>query len=165
MTLADVSALAGPAVQVMMTVALVLVGIICLRLDARLQAMRAGRDGVAATAAELAAAVSRAEAAVKALKAATGAASTDLERQVEEARSAGEALKFLTTAARALEPTARSGVAPRMTEPAMAAPRSSVSDHASDRGLDRDGWLYEEDRPRPDPELVGRQRGRWSGLR
>lgn len=156
MTLADVSALAGPAVQIMMTVALVLVGIICLRLDARLQAMRAGRDGVAATAAELAAAVSRAEAAVKALKAATEAASTDLERQVEEARSAGEALKFLTTAARALEPAARSGVAPRPADPVQAA-RPSIPD--------REGWLYEEDRPRPDPELVARQRGRWSGLR
>ncbi len=156
MTLADVSALAGPAVQIMMTVALVLVGIICLRLDARLQAMRAGRDGVAATAAELAAAVSRAEAAVKALKAATEAASTDLERQVEEARSAGEALKFLTTAARALEPAARSGVAPRPADPGQAA-RPSIPD--------REGWLYEEDRPRPDPELVARQRGRWSGLR
>lgn len=156
MTLADVSALAGPAVQIMMTVALVLVGIICLRLDARLQAMRAGRDGVAATAAELAAAVSRAEAAVKALKAATEAASTDLERQVEEARSAGEALKFLTTAARALEPAARSGVAPRPADPVEAA-RPSIPD--------REGWLYEEDRPRPDPELVARQRGRWSGLR
>lgn len=161
MTLADVSALAGPAVQVMMTVALVLVGIICLRLDARLQAMRAGRDGVAATAAELAAAVSRAEAAVKALKAATEAASTDLERQVEEARSAGEALKFLTTAARALEPAARSGVAPRPAEPAVATSRPA----GWERGPDRDGWLYEEDRPRPDPELVARQRGRWSGLR
>lgn len=161
MTLADLSALAGPAVQVMMTVALVLVGIICLRLDARLQAMRAGRDGVAATAAELAAAVSRAEAAVKALKAATDAASTDLERQVEEARSAGEALKFLTTAARALEPTARSGAAPRLAEQVAAAQRPV----GHERSLDRDGWLYEEDRPRPDPDLVARQRGRWSGLR
>lgn len=157
MTLADVSALAGPAVQVMMTVALVLVGIICLRLDARLQALRAGRDGVAATAAELAAAVTRAEAAVKALKAATDAASSDLERQVAEARSAGEALKFLTTTARALEPAARSGVAPRTVDPVASTARAPVPD--------RDGWLYEEDRPRPDPELVARQRGRWSGLR
>jgi hypothetical protein len=157
MTLADVSALAGPAVQVMMTVALVLVGIICLRLDARLQALRAGRDGVAATAAELAAAVTRAEAAVKALKAATDSASSDLERQVAEARSAGEALKFLTTTARALEPAARSGVAPRTVDPIPSTARAPVPD--------RDGWLYEEDRPRPDPELVARQRGRWSGLR
>lgn len=181
----DVAAIwAAPLVQAVLAGCMVLVAVLCIRLDRRLAALREGRDGVAATAAALAAAVARAEAAVLALKSATDGASEDLdrrnrelERQIGEARAAGEALGFLVTTARALEPGARSGVA---------SGAQSLPPTRGPAGLDRDGPhaarnLTPQDLIAPDltrqdltrQDLTGqdlaaraaRQAARWSGLR
>ncbi len=96
-------ALLIPIAQVLLALCMILVAILCFRLDRKLAALREGKDGVAAAAGELAAAVARAEASVRALKAVSEDASTELQAKIEEARAASEGLKFLTTAARAVE--------------------------------------------------------------
>jgi hypothetical protein len=158
---------ATPIVQAILAVSMLLVAVLCIRLDRRLSALRAGSDGVAATAAELAGAVARAEAAVQALKAATGQANAELERQIEEARAAGEALKFLTTAARAAEPGARSGVQPASgyrqpapgsgPHPATMEPRAEIRTELDERA--GSGLRLS------DAERAARQAARWRGLR
>ena len=92
-----------PIAQVMLAVAMLGVAVLCIRLDRKITALREGKDGVAAAAAELALAVGRAEASVAALKSVSQAAGEDLQRSIEEARASAEALKFLVTTARAVE--------------------------------------------------------------
>jgi hypothetical protein len=152
---------ATPLVQAILAACMVLVAVLCIRLDRRLSALRAGSDGVAATAAELAGAVARAEAAVLALKAATGQANAELERQIEDARAAGEALKFLTTAARAAEPGARSGVLPRAPSQSYTPPPSLTP--TGDAGMETAGRAPEL--RMSDAERAARQAARWRGLR
>ena len=95
-----------PAAQVFLAIALLLVAILCWRLDAKLNALRKGKDGVAATAAQLSQAVLRADAAIKALRAHSEEATTSLQQRIDEAQSVSDGLKFLATTARALEPRA-----------------------------------------------------------
>jgi hypothetical protein len=150
----------GPLiVQGVLAVALMLVSVICLRVDRRLRELREGRDGVASTAAELMGAVARAEAAVRALREATGAASVELERQIGEARATGETLKFLASAVRALEPSA-----PRMPASGQ---RDLGRDQPSDPASRADSPRFEPSRPERQPAAteVPRTPGRWSGLR
>jgi hypothetical protein len=89
--------------QFVFAIAMLVVAVLCLRLDRKITALREGKDGVAAAAAELALAVGRAEASVEALKSVSKAAGEDLQRSIEEARAVAEALKFLVTTARAVE--------------------------------------------------------------
>ena len=95
-----------PIAQILLAIALGLVAILCLRLDRKLNAMKEGKDGIAAAAAELAQAVARAEASVKALKSSSEMAASDLQAKIDAARSAADALTFLTSTTRALEPRA-----------------------------------------------------------
>jgi hypothetical protein len=92
-----------PIAQIILAVAMLAVAVLCIRLDRKITALREGKDGVAAAATELALAVGRAEASVAALKSVSEAAGEDLQRNIEEARAAAEALKFLVTTARAVE--------------------------------------------------------------
>jgi hypothetical protein len=93
-----------PAAQVFLAICLILVAVLCLRLDAKLNALRKGKDGVAATARELTQAVARADAAIKALRAHSEEATALLQQRIDEAQAMSDGLKFLTTTARALEP-------------------------------------------------------------
>jgi hypothetical protein len=93
-----------PIAQVTLAFALLLVAILCLRLDGKLNAMRKGNDGVAKTIGQLNAAVTRAEAAIKALRAHTDDGTAALQKRIDEAKSVGDSLTFLASTARALEP-------------------------------------------------------------
>ncbi len=95
-----------PAAQIFLAIALLLVAVLCLRLDAKLNALRKGKDGVAAAAGQLAQAVARADAAVKALRAHSEEATLTLQQRIDEAQAVSDGLKFLATTARALEPKA-----------------------------------------------------------
>jgi uncharacterized phage infection (PIP) family protein YhgE len=95
-----------PAAQIFLAIALLLVAVLCLRLDAKLNALRKGKDGVAAAAGQLSQAVARADAAVKALRAHSEEATAALQQRIDEAQAIADGLKFLTTTARALEPKA-----------------------------------------------------------
>ncbi|GBF57437.1 hypothetical protein PbB2_01104 [Candidatus Phycosocius bacilliformis] len=106
-----------PIAQVLLAVAMLIVAVLCLRLDRKITALREGKDGVAAAAAELSQAVARAEASVAALKLSTETTSDDLHKSLEEARAASEALKFLVTTARALEAKPAPAVAAPPAEP------------------------------------------------
>jgi Domain of unknown function (DUF6468) len=96
-----------PAAQIFLSLALMLVAILCFRLDAKLNALRKGKDGVAAAAGQLNAAVSRADAAIKALRAHSEEATELLQKRIDEAQAIGDGLKFLASTTRALEPRAR----------------------------------------------------------
>jgi uncharacterized protein YoxC len=96
-----------PIAQIALSLALMLVAILCLRLDAKLNAMRKGKDGVAKTIGQLNAAVTRAEAAIKALREHSDAATETLQKRMDEAQSVADGLKFLASTARALEPQDR----------------------------------------------------------
>jgi hypothetical protein len=93
-----------PAAQIFLAFALLLVAILCLRLDAKLTALRKGKDGVAAAAGQLSQAVARADAAIKALRTHSEEATTSLQQRIDEAQAVSDGLKFLATTARALEP-------------------------------------------------------------
>jgi hypothetical protein len=93
-----------PAAQIFLAFALLLVAVLCLRLDAKLNALRNGKDGVAAAAGKLSQAVARADAAIKALRDHSEEATASLQRRIEEAQAVSDGLKFLATTARALEP-------------------------------------------------------------
>lgn len=95
-----------PAAQVFLGFALLLVAILCLRLDAKLNALRKGKDGVASAAAQLSKAVARADAAVKELRAYSEDATTSLQQRIDEAKAVSDGLTFLAKTARALEPKA-----------------------------------------------------------
>ncbi|GIU67441.1 DUF6468 domain-containing protein [Candidatus Phycosocius spiralis] len=92
-----------PAAQIILAIAMLVVALLCIRLDRKITALREGKDGVAAAAKELALAVGRAEASVATLKASSQEAQTHLERGIQEARAAADTLKFLSSTARALE--------------------------------------------------------------
>jgi hypothetical protein len=92
-----------PIAQIILAIAMLAVAVLCIRLDRKITALREGKDGVAAAAKELALAVGRAEASVAGLRAVSEAAGEDLQRGIEEARAAAEALKFLVTTARAVD--------------------------------------------------------------
>ena len=92
-----------PAAQIILAIAMLVVAILCIRLDRKISALREGKDGVAAAAKELALAVGRAEVSVASLKAISQEASDTLERSIQEARAASETLKFLSSTARALD--------------------------------------------------------------
>jgi chromosome segregation ATPase len=95
-----------PAAQILLAIALLLVAILCLRLDAKLNALRKGKDGVAAAAGQLSQAVARADAAIKELRAHSEEATASLQQRIDEAQAVSDGLKFLATTARALEPKA-----------------------------------------------------------
>jgi hypothetical protein len=105
-----------PVAQIALSVALVLVAILCLRLDAKLNAMRKGQDGIAQTIGQLNAAVLRADSAIKALREQSTMAEASLQKQIEEAQSISDGLKFLTSTARALETKPRD-IAPEPLRP------------------------------------------------
>jgi Domain of unknown function (DUF6468) len=92
-----------PAAQGLLAVSMLLVAVLCIRLDRKLDALRKGKDGVAKAAGELALAVEKAETSVRALKTVSEAAAADLQAQVEAARATAETLKFLSTTARAVQ--------------------------------------------------------------
>jgi predicted NAD/FAD-binding protein len=92
-----------PAAQIFLSLALMLVAILCFRLDAKLNALRKGKDGVAAAAGQLNAAVNRADAAIRALRAHSEEATELLQKRIDEAQAIGDGLKFLATTTRALE--------------------------------------------------------------
>ena len=95
-----------PAAQIFLAIALLLVAVMCVRLDAKLNALRKGKDGVAAAAERLLQAVARADAAIKSLRDHSDTATTALQQRIEEAQGVADGLKFLATTARALEPKA-----------------------------------------------------------
>lgn len=100
--LAIISQYAVPAIEIMLIAALFWVAGIFMVLDKKLNAMKKGTDGIKDTIAELNGAIERAQSAVLALKNNTNAANLELEKRIEEAKAAGEALKFLTTAQKAI---------------------------------------------------------------
>lgn len=93
-----------PGAQIFLAIALLLVAVLCLRLDAKLNALRNGKDGVAAAASELSRAVARADSAIKDLRAHSEAATASLQQRIDEAQAISDGLHFLATTARALEP-------------------------------------------------------------
>lgn len=95
-----------PIAQILLAIALFLVAVMCMRLDAKLNALRKGKDGVAASAAQLLNAVTRADTAIKALRTHSEDATASLQARIDEAQAVADGLKFLTTTARALEPKA-----------------------------------------------------------
>lgn len=125
-----------PGAQIFLAIALLLVAILCLRLDAKLNALRKGKDGVAAAASTLSQAVARADVAIKELRAHSEAATASLQQRIDEAQAISEGLKFLATTARALEP--------------------------KDPAIRQDRWETDDFRPaRREPTSPSR----WSGLR
>lgn len=140
-----------PIAQVILAVAMLVVALLCIRLDRKITALREGKDGVAAAAAELALAVGRAEASVAALKSASEAAGEDLQQRVEEARATAEALKFLITTARAVEVKPAPQPAP---EPAPV--RNARDLRWDDDELEDEFRLARRSRPRTET---------WGGLR
>jgi hypothetical protein len=72
-----------PAAQIILAIAMLVVAILCMRLDRKISALREGKDGVAAAAKELALAVGRAEASVSSLKAISQEASDTLESSIQ----------------------------------------------------------------------------------
>jgi uncharacterized protein YoxC len=133
-----------PIAQIALSIALILVAILCLRLDGKLNALRKGSDGVGATTAGLNDTVKRAEAAVKALRGHTDGASDALQAQIDEAKALADKLTFLTSAARALN-TATPQATTRAPEP------------KSSRDWDDDDFVPA--RSQPDAQA------RWGGLR
>jgi uncharacterized protein YoxC len=133
-----------PIAQIILAFALFLVAILCLRLDGKLNAMRKGKDGVAKTISQLNAAVTRADAAIKALREHTDDSAAALQKRIDEAQSVADGLKFLASTARALEPKPRELTARDI----MPEPKPT--------------WEDEDFRPaRRDPSSASR----WSGLR
>jgi hypothetical protein len=131
-----------PIAQIAISFALLLVAILCLRLDRNLNAMRAGQDGIAQTIGQLNSAVLRADAAIKALREQSTLASGDLQRQIEEATAIADGLKFLTSTARALD-----------TKPRETAPEPKANAR------------WEDDDFRPTRRDTTAAASRWSGLR
>jgi uncharacterized phage infection (PIP) family protein YhgE len=95
-----------PAAQIFLAISLLLVAVLCMRLDAKLNALRSGKDGVAEAAGKLSQAVARADAAIKALRDHSEDATVSLQKRIDEAQAVSDGLKFLATTARALEPKA-----------------------------------------------------------
>lgn len=93
-----------PIAQIALSIALLLVAVLCLRLDAKLNALRKGNDGVAQTIVQLNEAVARADDAIKALRVLSEKADQSLEIKFSDARLAEQKLAFDTSMARALEP-------------------------------------------------------------
>jgi hypothetical protein len=137
-----------PFAQILLAVALLLVAIMCMRLDAKLNALRKGKDGVAAAAIELSTAVSRADVAIKALRAHSEEATSALQERINEAQSIADGLKFLTTTARALEPRA---------QPTRLQPQEPTKPEARD-----DHWAQDDFRPARRDAQAG---ARWESLR
>jgi uncharacterized protein YPO0396 len=80
-----------------------------LRLDARMRTMRRGQEDMARTAAELNAAATRAEAAIRGLRVTATECGGDLDHQLKRARAVADELSLLAeraprTAQRAAEP-------------------------------------------------------------
>jgi hypothetical protein len=131
-----------PVAQIALSFALLLVAILCLRLDGKLNAMRKGQDGIRQTIGQLNAAVVRADGAIKALREQSEVSNGNLQKQIEEASSVADGLKFLATTARALETKHREIVPePKPTHP------------------------WEDDDFRPARRAPDRDSSRWSGLR
>jgi Domain of unknown function (DUF6468) len=144
-----------PIAQIVLAIALFLVAVLCLRLEKRLSALREGKDGIAQAAAELSQAVGRAEASVAALRQTSEDAARDLQQRIEEARAASEALKFLSTTARAMEPR---GQVDQSRAPVGAAERSPARSALAERS---NQWDEDDFRPsRREPAT-----SRWGGLR
>lgn len=131
-----------PIAQIAISFALLLVAILCLRLDRKLNAMRAGQDGIAQTIGQLNSAVLRADAAIKALREQSTVASGNLQKQIEEATAIADGLSFLTATARALE-----------TKPRDLAPEPKAAAR------------WEDDDFRPTRRDTTSATSRWSGLR
>jgi uncharacterized membrane protein YccC len=135
-----------PVAQIALSLALLLVAILCLRLDAKLNALRKGKDGIAQTIGQLNAAVARADAAIKALREHSDASADTLQKQMQEAKAVADGLKFLTSTARALEPAARD---------------RDVRDYAPEPKA-RPSWEDDDFRP---ARRAASADSRWSGLR
>jgi hypothetical protein len=131
-----------PIAQIALSFALVLVAILCLRLDGKLNAMRKGQDGIRQTIGQLNAAVLRADAAIKALREQSDVSNATLQKQIDEAQSVADGLKFLASTARALE-----------TKPPEMAPEPKPANR------------WEDDDFRPARRVPDRDASRWSGLR
>jgi hypothetical protein len=133
-----------PIAQIALSCALILVAVLCLRLDAKLNALRKGKDGVGEAAAQLNEAVIRAEAAIKALRAHSDGATSQLQTHMDEAKALSDKLTFLTSAGRALQkPT----------------PTVSASNPEPKSRFDWDDDDFVPARKEPD------HRARWGGLR
>ena len=74
---------------------LVLVALLCWRLDRRLTALKTGQDGVRQTVVELAEATQRAQASVRELRALSDDAGRDLENKIATARALADELSLL----------------------------------------------------------------------
>ncbi len=97
-----ISFYAVQAIEIILICALFWVAGIFIVLDKKLNAMKKGTDGIKDTITELNNAIERAQAAVLALKSNSNAANLELEKRIEEAKAAGESLKFLTNAQKAI---------------------------------------------------------------
>lgn len=105
--IAIIAQYAARAIEVILILALFWVAGIFLVLDKKLNAMKNGTDGIKSTIEELNGAIERAQSAVLALKNNSNAANLELEKRIEEAKQAGEALKFLSTAQKAINSAPR----------------------------------------------------------
>lgn len=91
-----------PATQALLILALFIVAILFIRLDGKLNAMKKGTDGVRDTIIEVNHALNRAQSAITELKSASNAELNEISTKIEEAKAATEALRFATTAAKAI---------------------------------------------------------------
>ncbi|MGD2132226.1 MAG: DUF6468 domain-containing protein [Maricaulaceae bacterium] len=142
-------------------VVLVLVASLCWRLDRRLTALKSGQDGVRRTVVELAEATARAEASVKALRAAGDSAGRELDEKVTRARALADELSFLI--ANGSEPGAGSGAGRRAGRGRARAPEPVEPARPERRGAGRaDAFaelLAESDAPADVEQLRRRLRG------
>jgi uncharacterized protein YoxC len=93
---------AVPTIQLILILALFWVAGIFMVLDKKLDSMRKGTDGIKSTIIELNGAIERAQNAILALKTNSNVANQEIAAKIDEANAAVETLKFLTTAAKAI---------------------------------------------------------------
>jgi len=105
---------------------LVLVAGLCLRLDRRLTALRAGQDGMQSTVIELSEAAARAEAGVRGLRAASDRVGHDLDEKLAQARAMADELRLLVEHADGRAESVASRTPPEGRAPSEVRERSST---------------------------------------
>jgi hypothetical protein len=107
------TSLLSPILEGLLALSLIGVAIMCWRMDRRLNALRSGRDEAISSAAGLLDAMTRAETAVRGLRATSTEVGTNLQTQIDEARALVEKLEALK-AAPTLKSSASNGATANM---------------------------------------------------
>ena len=131
----------SPILEGLLALSLIGVAIMCWRMDRRLNALRSGRDEAISSAAGLLDAMTRAETAVRGLRATSTEVGTNLQSQIDEARALVEKLEALKAAA-SLKPIPTTSAAPiiRNTDAEAARPIVGTSMRARPSARPAPNW-------------------------